>query len=275
MLRKTVVVMSLLLGACSSLDSESDFSQSVESVSHKGDKITVVGKKYSPEIDSSNGGDILKSNALVVLQASRSPEEKSVTGYMNMEVSYFKSYTEFEKASYQGKLFDLTELKPSTSVCTEHCTATQYISFPIDQSVLNSVNGGNFKFDLVTNSDYKVTFFIANGYIKSLSDELANQRGQTNAVATTAAIAAAPVIATSVGEPDIESGAKSVQMIQYWYDKAPAAEREEFVDWAYQYRKTGSDVATFKSQPAQMMQYWYNEASLEERQKALSWLISR
>jgi hypothetical protein len=185
-----------------------------------------------------------------------------------MEVTYFKSYTEFEKASYLGKTVDLKEVKPSTSTCTEHCTASQYFYFPIDQAAVNSVDSGDFQFDLVTNSNYKVTFTIASGYVKALRDEVVSQKGSP------AAVASVPVAAAVVSSSQVEPDAKSVEMIQYWYEKTPKAEQAQFVDWAVQHRKTGSKKPTFESQPAQMMQYWYNEASVEERQASLAWLLA-
>ncbi len=265
MLKKAVVVMSLLLGACSSLDSESDFSQSVASVNNKGSQVNVIGKTYTPIADSSNGGDIVKSKAVVVLQSPSNSD--AITGQVNMEVSYFKSYTEFEKATYLGKTVELTEVKPSTSTCTEHCTASQYFYFPIDQAAVNSADSGDFKFDLITNSNYKVTFTIAGGYMKALRDEVVSQKGSSAAVATV------PVVAAVSSSP-VEANAKSVEMIQYWYEKTPKSEQAQFVDWAVQHRKSGSSEPVFESQPAQMMQYWYNEASVEERQASLAWLLA-
>ncbi|MFC5076888.1 hypothetical protein VTH8203_00956 [Vibrio thalassae] len=261
MFRSLVVVISLLLGACSSLDSDSDFSQSVETVDYKGGQTRVVGKTYTPETISSNGGDIVKSQVVVVLN-SKNSQPNELAGFVNMEVTYFKSYNEFEKASYLGRTVDLIPIKPSTSTCSEHCTTSQYFSFPIDKAAVDSIDRGDFEFELITNSRYEVTFTIASGYMKALRNEMESQTQNTG------------ILASRVIVNDNQSTSKSLEMIQYWYERSTDQDREKFIDWAVQNRKNGNAEETFTSQPAQMMQYWYNTGSKEERQQVLGWVLS-
>ncbi|MFA0442435.1 hypothetical protein BCU70_14330 [Vibrio sp. 10N.286.49.C2] len=265
MFRKTAVVLSLfMLGACSSLDSKSDFSQSVESVSSKEGKVVVIGKNYNPITDSINGGDIVKSQVVLALSKKQNAHEHDMTGYVNMEVTYFKSYTEFTDASYDGKTVGLQATKPSTSICTEQCTATQYFSFPVDAATWKAVGEKDFVFNLVTNSSYQVSFRLAAGYIEALKTELDSP---VHAAAVATATSAA-VIAPSGNN-------QSVDMIQYWYDKASSNEKDEFVTWAVENRKSIVTELPLDSQSTDMMQYWYKEATISERQSILAWLLSQ
>ncbi|MCL9773239.1 DUF2057 domain-containing protein [Vibrio methylphosphonaticus] len=260
MLRKAVVVLSLLLGACSSLDSKSDFSKSVESVGSRGNERTVIGKNYNPVADANNGADIVKSQVVLALSKNISDPSSDFSGYVNMEVSYFKSYTEFEKASYLGKEVDLVMAKPSTSICTEHCTATQYFSFPVDSKTWEQVGDNDFVFNLVTNNSYQVTFKLAAGYISALKSELLVK---SNAVAT---IPAAVAIAET-------QETKPVSMVKYWYEKSSIDEQEKFMSWALSNRKSISSSLSSSKQSEKMLQYWYGEASVTERQYLLTWMI--
>ena len=78
----SVVVLSLFLGACSSLDSKSNFADSVADVQPKGGYIQVTGQSYVAESKANVGADILKSSLYFTYYKEVTPNtapESSIT----------------------------------------------------------------------------------------------------------------------------------------------------------------------------------------------------
>ena len=68
---------------------------------------------------------------------------------------------------------------------------------------------------------------------------------------------------------------QAMDMVQYWYGKASAKEKQQFAEWAFQNRKTISTELTSGNKPLEMLGYWYKEASDKERAAILGWLIKQ
>ena len=129
----SVVVLSLFLGACSSLDSQSNFVDSVADVQPKGGYIQVTGQSYVAESKANVGADILKSSLYFTynkeITQSSAPESSII-----MDVSYFQSYKEYETVRFFGKTLELEDRQLPRESCSEHCTKTQYIKFPLSEA---------------------------------------------------------------------------------------------------------------------------------------------
>ncbi|PWI34416.1 hypothetical protein DI392_04710 [Vibrio albus] len=72
-----------------------------------------------------------------------------------------------------------------------------------------------------------------------------------------------------------QNSSQALEMIQYWYAKASDKDRETFINWAFQNRKTISEPLMWENQPAKMLGYWYTEAAEKERSGILGWLLQQ
>ncbi|MFA0079553.1 DUF2057 family protein [Vibrio artabrorum] len=68
---------------------------------------------------------------------------------------------------------------------------------------------------------------------------------------------------------------QSLQMVEYWYNKASANDKSQFSDWAFDNRNEQDLTSIEGSKPVEMASYWFAQGSVEERKKILSWLLEQ
>ncbi|MEZ9510361.1 hypothetical protein BCV02_08015 [Vibrio breoganii] len=256
--------LAMALGGCSTLDSSSDFSNSVANVDTRLTHIQVTGRDFQPNFIAKSGSNILKSS-LSLTDNYPIDKTSAPTSYIEMEVSYFQNYDEYKTSTYNGLVQNLTRTKPSSSSCNEHCTATQYFRFPIDQEQIEIASSQGLSFELTsTNKGMRTQFDIPAAYIETIhkTAEL-NARGVVLSVDNQAA--------NSKPEPK----AKSNEMLEYWYNEAKPEDQNAFTDWAFKNRTEIGAKLDLSNKPVEMMTYWYEKASLEERKKFLTWLLDQ
>lgn len=262
----SVVVLSLFLGACSSLDSKSNFSDSVADVQPKGGYIQVTGQSYVAESKANVGADILKSSLYFTYNkevTQNSAPESSII----MDVSYFQSYKEYETVSFFGKTIELEEIQVPRESCSEHCTKTQYIKFPLSDADIQQAREKNLEFTLDgQNSTMSTNFIVPKAYIDTIYN------GANNHTAIAVAPVAVPVAAVVAEEP---KASQAQEMVNYWYGQATKEEQSAVTDWAFKNRKNASPASIEGSKEIEMVSYWFNKLDSEEKSQTMIWLLEQ
>ncbi|OBT16016.1 hypothetical protein A9264_12185 [Vibrio sp. UCD-FRSSP16_10] len=260
-----VALTPLALSACTALDSSSDFSNSIASVDTQLNHVQVTGKEYKPEFKAIKGPSILKSSLNFV---DNYPLNNNVTSssYIAMNVSYFQSYDEYKTVTYNGQQFPLKRTLQSTSSCNEHCTATQYFTFPMSPENISLASAKGLDFTLVSsNSTMTTEFSVPAGYIDTVHKTAQANANKAPTVAVTAAPQTTQVVATS----------KAEEMVQYWYAEATPQQQQAFSTWAFENRTDITTQLKSDAKPTEMMSYWYEKSSKEEKIAILKWLLEQ
>ncbi|WP_394127631.1 hypothetical protein [Vibrio hepatarius] len=261
-----VVLVSFALGACSSLDANSDFIDAIDTVKDRKNFVEVIAKDYSPSFKTINGADIMRSGLILTANFPKA-DAKVPESNVYFEVSYFQTHDEYTSVSYGGSTYPLKAEKENFQNCNEHCTTTQYVSFPIDIDEIEQAADKGLDFTLSSSGKGMVTEFeIPAGYFNAVVEEAERY------TVSQPAVVAAPVV---VAKAPVEEASKSVQMTEYWYQEASSEVKSEFADWAFENRK--GQVSEFGSaeQSAQMLEYWFSKSSESERKQIIKWLLEQ
>ncbi|WP_028864084.1 hypothetical protein [Psychromonas aquimarina] len=257
MLKKIITIILLpLLGACSSLSSEDDLSNAVEQVNIKPTYIEVVGKKLIPDNISDKNHGVVKASLLITANFAKK-EQQAPESQLKMTLSYFENYKPYVYAVVDGRKTKIKEYTVSTSTCTEHCTATQYFTFPVKNETLIKAAETELLFELKANNGGKVLrFSVPGGYLNAVTEGYKQNMAQPAAVVK-------------------QDAADPVQMSKDLFVKASAAEKELFSDWAFKNRKTLGAELNSESKVLSMLEYWYQQASESQRAQILTWVIAQ
>ncbi|MUK47242.1 hypothetical protein GNP79_18060, partial [Aliivibrio fischeri] len=186
--------------------------------------------------------------------------------YVAVELSYFKASYAYDSVSFNGTETGITAYSPSTESCSEHCTSTQYFTFPIDNKDIELSAKNGLTYDVhATNDTSKLSFTIPAGYFQAVLDEKTLQLEHTPSAVLQ------PVAEVKVEPKD----SKPVEMSKYWFDEATVAEQEQFTEWAFANRKSISTQLKSDSKSVEMLSYWYEKASTEDRAQILTWLLNK
>ncbi|MEF2509672.1 hypothetical protein V4D06_17230 [Vibrio mimicus] len=267
---KTTILFSTITMAvgCSNLDSSSVFNDVAKNVKERHNYVQVVAKDITPEAKATLGPDIVKSELSYVGNFPKSEGANIESSYVNMNVTYFKSYDQFETVTYPTQQFKVDTYRPLAETCTEHCTTTQWFKFPLSQEYIQQLDSDSVVFTLISSTDKnKVEFTVPKAYFLAVIDEA--KYAMQGATAQPAAVVVAPI------QPTMQSTSKSYEMVQYWFGEANATERKEFANWAFVNRSEVTQAMATQSKPVEMMAYWYEKADKTEKSTILSWLISQ
>lgn len=263
---RTTLVFStvMLMVGCSSLDSSSSFDDVAKSVKERHNYVQVITKDITPDAKAITGADIVKSNLYYVGNFPKTAETKVSESYIDMNVTYFKNYDQFDSVTLGGKKYTLNNYRPLAETCTEHCTVTQWFQFPLNSVYLSQLGSDNVEFSLSSKTNKnQIQFWVPKAYFDAAEQEaqfvLNNKQ---------------PVIAA----PQIVNEApasKSEEMVQYWFNEGTAADQKQFADWAFSNRSEVKQAMKTDSKPLEMMAYWYEKADKTQKAAILSWLISQ
>ena len=261
MYKKTVGLSILLLSGCSTLSSDDDFSDAINEVTRKYNYISIEGKNITPIENKGIGANSLRNTSHVVANYPTT-DKIAPESYIAVELSYFRSSYEYNSVVFNGIEEKLTAYSPSTESCTEHCTATQYFTFPIDNKEIEKSAKDGLTYDVnTTNNMSKLSFSIPAGYFQAILDE----RKFNSNMNTTAPLPVAVI--------DVVSDSKPVEMTKYWFDESTAVEQEAFTEWAFANRKAINSPLVSTSKSLEMLTYWYEKSSVEDRSTILTWLL--
>lgn len=269
MQKTSILLMAFTLSACSSLDSNSNFTDAVDTVRDRKNYVEVVAKDYSPDFEAISGPNIMKSS--LVLNANFAKSEGSVPeSFIAFEVSYFQNYDEYKTVSFNNVEYGLNTLQTTVNSCNEHCTTTQYVSFPVDTELVREAAEDGLDFTLTSSGKGLVTSFeVPAGYFKAVVEEADVYLSGVSSPA----VAAVPV--ATVSQMETVEASKPLEMMEYWYEESSELVKGQFEDWAFSNRK--GDVGAFETteQSGQMLEYWFKKSSESERKQIIKWLLEQ
>ncbi|AUL94921.1 hypothetical protein RAL01_001474 [Vibrio vulnificus] len=266
--RASIIFSTAVLSVgCSNLDSSSAFDDVAKSVKERHNYTQVIAKDITPEAKAIRGSDIVKSELNYVGNFPKNLAAKIESSYVDMNVTYFKSYDRFETVSYGVSQFPLNDYRPLAETCTEHCTVTQWFKFPLSQEYLKHLEQDLITFTLSSSTDKSVVeFSVPRGYFLAVIDEanfVTTKRSDLQVDLNTNVVSSGEQIS------------KSYEMVQYWYGKASSSEKSDFATFAIANRNAEKNAVKSSSQALSMMKYWYLEGSVDERKTILQWLINQ
>lgn len=264
------ICITVLLGACSTLDSSSDFYDAIDSVEEKHSSLIVKAKPYTANTTAKKGKNVMK-NVLTLTAGVSKREELTHNFKFNLDVTYFKSYQLFTEVSVEGVERPLKEYAPIVESCGDHCTNIQFLTFNIEPNEFSSAVENGLSFDLKTKKDLTVIQFdVPAGYFKAIQEEitLANNSPQK----------AQPITVAAVSTPDIateEHVSKPQEMTSYWYEQSTPSDQKTLIKWAFQNRTKTEGALLKGSKSVEMASYWFDRATVEEKKLILAWLIEQ
>ncbi|WP_158120463.1 hypothetical protein [Vibrio metoecus] len=265
---KTTILFSTITMAvgCSNLDSSSVFNDVAKNVKERHNYIQVVAKDITPQSKATLGPDIVKSELSYV---GNFPKVKGLDiegSYVDMNVTYFKNYDQFDTVTYPTQQLKVETYRPLAETCTEHCTNTQWLKFPLSQEYIQQLNSDSVVFTLTSSTDKnQVEFTVPKAYFLAVIDEakFAMQGAPVQPAVSVAAVQTQP------------TASKSEEMVQYLFGEANSGERQEFANWAFANRAEVTQPMVTQSKLVDMMADWYKKADKAEKASILSWLISQ
>ncbi|MCG9679471.1 DUF2057 domain-containing protein [Vibrio sp. Isolate24] len=266
---KKIILASLplLMVGCTTLDSTSDFTDSVKRIESKQNYRIIVGKSLTPDTLEVNGGQLVKSS--LELNYVEPTQSKNVPdSFIKMELQYFKNYNEFKTVMVEGSSQEVA-LKPyaaSAETCSDVCTQTQYVRFPVPSQLLAQQPYQDLKFDVSASNANNITFSIPSGYIEAI----VNSANSNVAPAVLAAPVATAATVTPVAQ---SSSSKAIEMTQYWFKETAEEQRDELLSWAVENRNSTKLTLETTSKQQEMFGYWYGKATKEERKTLIKQLL--
>ena len=252
----------ILLSGCSTLSSDDDFSDAINGVERKANYISIEAKNINPIENKSVGANSLRNTTQLTANYPTS-NKKYPESYVAVELSYFRASYEYNSVVVNGIEREIVAYSPSTESCSEHCTATQYFTFPIDNNEIESAAQNGLTYVAKTKNEVsKLSFTIPAGYFQAVLDEK-NLQLLNN-----------PVISQPIAKVEV-SDTKPVEMTKYWFDEASPVEQEQFTEWAFANRKAVSSKLATSSKSLEMLSYWYEKASSEDKAQILTWLLNK
>ncbi|MBE8567267.1 DUF2057 domain-containing protein [Vibrio tasmaniensis ZS-17] len=266
---KKIVLASipLFLIGCTTLDSNSDFTDSVKRIDSKQNYQVVIGESLTPDVLEVRQGQLVNSS-LELNYVKPYGTETVPDSYITMELQYFKNYNEYRTVLVKGAE-DKVPLKPyaaSAETCSDICTQTQYVKFPVSNEIFNEAPFKDLIFDVQVSNANSISFSIPAGYIEAI----VNTGDQSDTVKPVVA-AAVPVVATAAIQK--KPASQALDMSKYWFEQVPLEQRDSVVNWSVANRNGVVDSLDGKTKEIEMFEYWFEKASKEERKAIIKQLL--
>ncbi|MGB5803672.1 MAG: hypothetical protein WBH21_06630 [Vibrio anguillarum] len=262
---KTTILFSTITMAvgCSNLDSSSVFNDVAKNVKERHSYVQVVAKDITPGAKAILGPDIVKSELSYVGNFPKSEGVNIEYSYVDMNVTYFKNYDQFDTVTYSSQKFQVETYRPLAETCTEHCTTTQWFKFPLSQEYIHQLSSDSVVFTLTSSTGKsQVEFSVPKAYFLAVIDEANFTLGSST-------------IPSSITHSVQEQATKPIEMVQYWFAEADVNDRKIFENWAFSNRDNISQPLTAENKPLDMLGYWYEKANKAEKSQILSWLLNQ
>ncbi len=268
-LRALLVVSAMVASAgCSTLDSSSNFDDVVKTSKERRHYTQITTKPITPQTHAIVGADVVKAQLhyVGIYPHDSIDIDKVASSTIAGEVTFFKSYDHFETVNIAGRKMALNSDRPMAETCTEHCTVTQWFSFPFTHNELAALPNDQVEFTLSSaTGKNRVKFMLPKQYFLSAEQEANYLRNSD----TTQLTNQTPQQKQSDGKQ------RSLEMVQYWYQQADGGQQEQFKDWAFAHRSVVSEQLKTDQQALNMLSYWYANASVDERKTILTWLLTQ
>jgi hypothetical protein len=250
-----------LLSACSTLSSEDDLSNAIDSVGNKPTYFEVVGQKLLPDNLSSGDSGLIDSTMFITANIAKEGQA-TPSSTIKMVLGYFETHNPYEYAIVNGEQVKIKEYKIASSLCTDICKATQYFTFPVtNEDLLKSIDN-EFIYSLKPKSGgKKLTFSVPGAYVGALLNGY-----KANAL---------PVVIGTTSEVPTKALASPIKMSEDLFAKASDAEKEKFTDWAFENRKSIKSSLGGEGKILPMLEYWYEKAAENEKAEILTWILAQ
>lgn len=262
MYKKTLGLSIVLLSGCSTLSANDDFTNSISSVNKRTGYVSIEAKSITPTNTKSVGSNVIKNTSQLIANYPLNLTVSAPSSYIAVELNYMKAHSEYNSVSINGNGLPVNFYAPKVETCSEHCTITQYMSFPIDnETIEKSAQSGLTYLVKNANGASQLSFFIPSGYFRAIVNEYKEKNLESS---------------LSVSDPKTGLAAqqsKSVEMTQYWYGEATLSEQEQFTQWAVANRKSISSPLISESKPLEMLGYWFDKATAKEKTQVLLFLV--
>ncbi|ELP5730329.1 hypothetical protein QTV44_003614 [Vibrio vulnificus] len=259
--------MTVVVSACTTLDSNSSFYDAIDSVEEKHSSLIIKAKPYAADATAVKGKDVMR-NELVFTAGVSKRSELEHNFKIDLEVMYFKSYQLFTEVLVEGSVRPLKEYDPIVESCGEHCSIIQFLTFNITPEEFNKAASQGLSFDIKTSNDLTVIRFnVPAGYFKAVEEEitLAQQvKPNSNNIA----------LASQDNAP-ANAMPKSQEMTVYWYEKASTEDKEKIMNWAFDNRSSADPAPLEGTKAVEMATYWFGTATEAEKKQILSWLLTQ
>ncbi|WP_022942910.1 hypothetical protein [Psychromonas hadalis] len=258
---KKILLLSIasLLSACSTLSTDDDLSNAIDSVNNKPTYFEVKGQKLQPNNMSGSNSGVIDATMFITANIAKEGQ-KAPNSTVKMVLGYFETHNPYKYAAVNGKKVEIKAYKVATSMCTENCIATQYFTFPVSNEDLLNALDSEFIYELYPDAgSKKLKFSVPGEYISALLN------GYT-ANALPASIA--PIVAKKITSSPL-------QMSQDLFVKASDTEKEQFTDWAFKNRKSIEAPLNAEGKILPMLEYWYEKASSDEKAEILTWILAQ
>ena len=269
---KKIVLASipLFLIGCTTLDSSSDFTDAVKRIESKQNYQVVVGESLTPDVLEVKQGQLVNSS-LELNYVTPTNDRAVPDSYITMELQYFKNYNEYRFARVKGA-DDKVQLKPyaaSAETCSDICTQTQYVKFPVSNELFDEAPFKDLVFDIQVSNANSISFSVPAGYVEAIVNT-----GDKNTAFSpvVAAVAAVPVAAVVAKDP---KASQAQEMVNYWYGEATKEEQSAVTDWAFKNRKNANPAPLEGSKEIEMVSYWFNKLDSEEKSQTMIWLLEQ
>ena len=263
---KKIVLASipLFLIGCTTLDSNSDFTDSVKRIDSKQNYQVVIGESLTPDVLEVRQGQLVNSS-LELNYVKPYGTETVPDSYITMELQYFKNYNEYRTVLVKGAE-EKVSLKPyaaSAETCSDICTQTQYVKFPVSNEIFNKAPFKDLIFDVQVSNANSISFSIPAGYIEAIVNT-----GNQSKIVKPVVAAAVPVAAIQEG-----SASQALDMSKYWFEQISSDQRDSVVNWSVANRNGVVDSLDGKTKEIEMFEYWFEKASKEERKAIIKELL--
>ncbi|OLQ91944.1 hypothetical protein BIY22_16950 [Vibrio panuliri] len=256
------VSLPFLIVGCSTLSPDDAFNDVVYDVKQKQNYSLVTGKELKPITVEQRQGQLVKATVAlnyVVPQGSQSLPPS----YLSMEMAYLKSYDEYKYALINGtEIVELEAYAPTSETCSDICMKSQYFYIPLDEAIFKQQPISDINFDVMASKNKGFSFTIPGGYVDAVVEQ-----GSKVTTAAPQPVKQEVVVAAAPVKREIDSSL-------YWYEKVPAENSDEVLQWAVKNRSNANLVPLESSlKEVEMFSYWFSQSSISDRKAILIELL--
>ncbi len=264
-----VIFIFALLSGCSTLDTNSQFTEVVDQVKRFHYYTEVTSKPYRPEVVAIKGLTPTKSQLHIIAKLPTPNLNQEVpVSKIKLKITYLKNYSEYKLATINGVKKKIINDLPLFESCSDLCMNIQFMDIGLSYEELLLGSKSGLRLVLSSENETIVTEvhipsqYLENIITQSISpDELRSAISKEN-----------DSDEQFRSEIDLQPS-NSEAMVKYWFNQASETEKKAFLDEALLHREEQLIEKQNSNRTVDMMIYWFNQVDINDRKNLLSWLI--